>query len=250
MPDAEKSPKAKHQFGGKKEMSFFNFLKKEKKAGGETQALELPPLPELTPHEAGGMFSEIRPPELPQLEEAGLPPLPTQMPLPSPPTMPFSSSPQPMPQSIPNAPTHIMSAPSPTGLPPLEETLAMRPRSILDELPAPPEFKKPVKRVIDEENIPTKIPGLEIHSIEKGLVPPPPMRVHHPSGPLFVRMDKYREALQYADEIKVTFKEEENLFLNINEIKNARDTKFETLHESLEDIQRKLLFVDKTIFEH
>jgi hypothetical protein len=236
-------------------MSFFNFLKKEKKAGGETQALELPPLPELTQnpsmHEAG-MFSDIRPPELPQLEETGLPPLPTQMPLPQPQNEPFKAQQMMMPPQIMPSMQQTITSPSPTGLPPLEETLSMKPksRSILDELPAPPEFKKPVKKVIDEENIPTRIPGLELQHIEKGLIPPPPTRVHTLSGPLFVRMDKYREALQYANEIKVMAKEEENIFLNINEIKNNRDSKFEVLHESLEDVQRKLLFVDKTIFEH
>ncbi|MBI4738148.1 hypothetical protein HY772_01055 [Candidatus Woesearchaeota archaeon] len=220
-------------------MSFFNFLNKQHKEGEETQSMELPPLPEL-PSYTGTPFGEITPSEAPHLEETGLPPLPSQL-------LPAQT---PMPQTPVQPRMIAQPTPSPTGLPPLEETLGLspRPRKILDELPPPPDFEKSTARFSEEENVPSRIPGLELHGIPSVLMPMP-AHVHIAQGPLFVRMDQYRSVLQYIEEIKVTFKSEENFFLHINDMKNSRDQKFETLHNALEDLQRKLLFIDKTIFE-
>lgn len=225
--------------GAKKKMSFFNFLKKQRREGEETQTMELPPLPELPSH-TGPFFGEILPPEVPRLEEAGLPPLPSQLLMPKP-----SLSPAP---DLPLLASRMIL--SPTGLPPLEETLGLRskPKNILDELPPPPDFQKQVTTLAEEEKVPSRIPSLELHGITPTALPTP-VHVRIPQGPLFVRMDQYRQVLQFIEEIKVTFKSEENFFLDINEMKNARDQKFELLHTALEDLQRKLLFVDKTVFE-
>ena len=72
---------------------------------------------------------------------------------------------------------------------------------------------------------------------------------YDPESPLFVNMDGYKEILGDIDNMKNELKDAEELIGRLNDIKNAKDKEFEKWRSELEDIQRKLLYVDKVIFE-
>jgi len=68
-------------------------------------------------------------------------------------------------------------------------------------------------------------------------------------GPLFVRQDSYKAIIDGVSIIKKKLKESDDLVLNLNGIKDSKDKEFERWRISLEDIQRKLIYVDKILYE-
>ncbi|MBW2967791.1 hypothetical protein KY362_04855 [Candidatus Woesearchaeota archaeon] len=128
----------------------------------------------------------------------------------------------------------------------------------LEGIPEPPPGmgKKPLR------TMPRPAPS------RRAIEPPQPAPMEHPAiepapsiyipeeeprrtvrGPLFIRTDRFRTAIDNIEQIKAMFKEEDNIFFAINEIKNTQDQRFESFRQGLEDIQRKLLFIDRALFE-
>jgi hypothetical protein len=70
-----------------------------------------------------------------------------------------------------------------------------------------------------------------------------------PKGPLYVPIEDYRAVLEGADHIRSNLKETSDILGRMNELKNEEDREFEKWRGELEDIQRKLTYVDKIIFE-
>ncbi len=249
-------------------MGIFGFLKKGK-ADTATAEMELPPLPSMD--DLGG-FPQAHKEELPPLPDSFLPPLPTE----------FPSSVPPAPQETTiKAPRFEMSMPAPQEKPepqkievtkpvesheedmhetsPTMEFPAMPdmpseevvPDTVppLEELPEPPEYTYvPEKREIPkmemqrpepvEEIIPRYAPE-EMEPQKRRLV----------RGPTFMKTESVRTMLENIELIRTKFKDEDDVFFRITEIKNVQDQKYEGFRQTLEDMQRKLLFIDKTLFE-
>jgi len=68
-------------------------------------------------------------------------------------------------------------------------------------------------------------------------------------GPLFIKIDKYREVLTEINKIKADFEKSKNILSSIAEIKATEDKELESWKYSLEDIRKKLASMDKNIFE-
>jgi len=66
-------------------------------------------------------------------------------------------------------------------------------------------------------------------------------------GPVFITSEKYRSSIEELDEIEKILKEMKNVYVRLNEIKNEKDSEFEEWRLSLEDTQKKLLAVDKSL---
>ena len=66
-------------------------------------------------------------------------------------------------------------------------------------------------------------------------------------GPVFITSEKYRSSIEELDEIEKILKEMKNVYVRLNEIKNQKDSEFEDWRLSLEDTQKKLLAVDKSL---
>jgi len=77
----------------------------------------------------------------------------------------------------------------------------------------------------------------------------PRIKRHKVQGPLFVKVDDYRRIMADLDLILNDLKESNNLIVRLNSIKNGLDTQFDRWHSEMEDLQRKLVFIDKTLFE-
>ena len=250
-------------------MGIFGFLKKGK-GDTITADMDLPPLPSMD--DLGG-FPEAHKEELPSLPESFLPPLPAEFPSSVPPapkeTMiyaPKADMPMPTPQAKPEPQKIEVRKPIEEYESPSEEehnenmefptipeipSEDVVPDTIppLEELPEPPEYNyAPEKREIPkmealrpepvEEIVPRYAPE-EIEQKKRRLV----------RGPTFMKTESVRTMLENVEIIRTKFKEEDDIFFRITDIKNAQDQKYESFRQTLEDMQRKLLFIDKTLFE-
>lgn len=118
----------------------------------------------------------------------------------------------------------------------------------------PEKFPKFLKIEPIKEHIPIKpIPTLPSKEAEEG-VKRPKVVVKEQKFPgmgrdMFVKADKYKEILEGVDTIKRKVKESEDILESLNEIKNIKDEEFEKWRTLLEDVERKSVYIDKTLFE-
>jgi hypothetical protein len=68
-------------------------------------------------------------------------------------------------------------------------------------------------------------------------------------GSIFVNVDDYREILNSTSTIRSSLGEAEDIVSRLNELKNEKDKEFDKWRLKLEDVERKLIFIDKTVFE-
>jgi hypothetical protein len=67
--------------------------------------------------------------------------------------------------------------------------------------------------------------------------------------PVFVRIEEYKDVLDIMNMIKNKIEEAKETLGKINELKNEEDAELELWHTGLEEVERKTMFVDKTLFE-
>ena len=67
--------------------------------------------------------------------------------------------------------------------------------------------------------------------------------------PVFVRIDEYKDVLDVMNMIKNKVSDAREILGKLNELKNEEDAELELWHSGLEEIERKVNFVDKTLFE-
>lgn len=69
------------------------------------------------------------------------------------------------------------------------------------------------------------------------------------SKPLFVRTDKYSVVLSNLDTLKEYIEQSSDIIYSLENLKRNADIEHKSYKNTLEDIQRKLIYVDKIIFE-
>ena len=67
--------------------------------------------------------------------------------------------------------------------------------------------------------------------------------------PVFVRIDEYKDVLEIMNMIRNKIEAAKETLAKINELKNEEDAELELWHTGLEEVERKVVFVDKTLFE-
>ncbi|MCK4670384.1 MAG: hypothetical protein KAT43_04205 [Nanoarchaeota archaeon] len=67
--------------------------------------------------------------------------------------------------------------------------------------------------------------------------------------PIFVRIEEYRDVLDVINMIKHKLSEAKEAINRINELKNEEDLELERWESGLEAIERKVQFIDKSLFE-
>lgn len=70
-----------------------------------------------------------------------------------------------------------------------------------------------------------------------------------PQGPVFVKSNDFQDVLAKITQIKQNVQQTEDIFNKLNDIKNEKDQIFGQWKESLEDVQRKLLYIEKALYE-
>jgi len=69
------------------------------------------------------------------------------------------------------------------------------------------------------------------------------------NNPLFIKLARYKEVLAEISGIKSRLNDSVKTLTRIAEMKNPEDSEFGRWKEKIEDIERKILYVDKTLFE-
>lgn len=75
-------------------------------------------------------------------------------------------------------------------------------------------------------------------------------RQYDTTRPIFILADNFQKILGRIKTTKEMLKELENNVFTFNELKTKEDKKFHQLKTKMEDIQRKLIYVDKSLFEN
>ncbi|MBW2964098.1 hypothetical protein KY363_01440 [Candidatus Woesearchaeota archaeon] len=161
-------------------------------------------------------------------------------------TLPLMPKAQPSPKqkpkpTFPSMPEQAPDEIVPDRIPPLEGipeapdfNLEPEPKPVFEAEPEPeyPEFPEPVQ------------PFAYVPPEEKT-----PRPVRHGAGPLYIRTDTIRAVLDYIEQVKSKFTSEDDIVFRMKEIKSAQDQHYESFRQTLEDMQRKLLFIDRSLFE-
>lgn len=66
---------------------------------------------------------------------------------------------------------------------------------------------------------------------------------------VYVRIDKFKSALGSINIIRNDLKSSEETLVKLENIKNAKDRSVDKLKSFMDDLQKKLIFVDKTLFK-
>ena len=239
-------------------MGFLKFLKRDKKKGLdlETENLDVPPAPPDFEEKPGEL------PELPEIPE--LPELPELEPI---------SELQKKPEGILGVPDILKEFPS-TKEKPIPEFKAPKipPARVPEPIPKEPigpipiETPKPLfgirepekQKPIIKEDIPIHAPKLDIKPeispyeiFERAAVREEGDLLAHKEAksPIFIRVDRFRNILTGISTIKSKLKMANESLIKLNEIDENRDKEFEKWRNVIVDLQKKLIFIDKTLFK-
>lgn len=107
---------------------------------------------------------------------------------------------------------------------------------------------------IEEEHVPEELPSLgepaSHQSFEEDVEEPFEMHnLKKSKGPVFVRSDRFMLIKKGLSHLKDNMKNVDNILAKINDIKNRQDADLDSWHSAVEAIQRKLVYIDKTVFE-
>ena len=67
--------------------------------------------------------------------------------------------------------------------------------------------------------------------------------------PIYVKIEEYKDILDVINMIKTKVAEAKETLGEINKIKNEEDAELERWHLDLEEVERKVDYVDKALFE-
>ncbi|MBW2980232.1 hypothetical protein KY360_02340 [Candidatus Woesearchaeota archaeon] len=68
-------------------------------------------------------------------------------------------------------------------------------------------------------------------------------------SPVFVKIDEYKDVLEVVGIIKDKIEDARNTLGKINELKNEEDSQLEVWNSKLEEIEKKIEFIDKSLFQ-
>ena len=66
---------------------------------------------------------------------------------------------------------------------------------------------------------------------------------------MYIKGDDFREITENIEIIRRRMRESEQALMRLNNLKNDQDKLFERTDSAIEDVQRKLMYVDKALFE-
>jgi hypothetical protein len=72
--------------------------------------------------------------------------------------------------------------------------------------------------------------------------------IAYPAGPMFINMRNFKEVIQNINSMRVDLKKSEDGIGIILDLKANKEVEFERWGKTLEDIQKKLMYADKTLF--
>jgi len=76
-----------------------------------------------------------------------------------------------------------------------------------------------------------------------------PEEIENKGMPVFIRIEEYKDVLDIMNMIKNKIENAKETLGKINELRNEEDAELELWHTGLEEVERKITFVDKALFE-
>jgi len=67
--------------------------------------------------------------------------------------------------------------------------------------------------------------------------------------PVFVKIEDYKDVIDVIDLIRAKIDETKETLLKINELKNQEDAELEHWKNELDDIENKMNYIDKSLFD-
>lgn len=117
----------------------------------------------------------------------------------------------------------------------------------LPEFPSPAkESRKDAKAAVEKKSEAKRVEELAVRSEKQELHK---MEQHEVKKPIFVKIDAYKDMTDEIGLIKTNLKEAEDLVKRVAEFKEDEDKEFNKWQDQLNDIQKKLIFADKILFQ-
>ena len=67
--------------------------------------------------------------------------------------------------------------------------------------------------------------------------------------PVFVRVEDYKDALDVMNMIRMKIEDAKRTLEKVRELKSEEDTELELWHTTIDEVERKVDFIDKTLSE-
>ena len=67
--------------------------------------------------------------------------------------------------------------------------------------------------------------------------------------PVFIKIDEYKDVLDIIELTKGKIQEARNIIDKINQLKNAEDSELEEWHNAINEVDKRVTFVDKALFD-
>ena len=158
--------------------------------------------------------------------------------------------------AVPEMPPLPAEAPLPEMPPPKFVVPEELPELLPSEIP-PPEIREEVIAAIPKvpehiEEVPEKVPEVERKGeivFDKTIERKPELPTIEPGRPLFVSTQDYEAIMNGITTSKEALEKAEDVINRLNDIKNAEEKTFEEWKVHLEDIQRRLSYVDQIIVQ-
>jgi|SRR3989344_1971355 len=130
------------------------------------------------------------------------------------------------------------------------------------KIPDLPEAPKPdfqISKPDFDEDFPNYIPTIggfnDMKSKKPSMNPAPKKMLGEDSGsrfsgPVFIKIEKYEEALDHIHSVKSKVMEIEDLVDKLKRIKHEEDSALEQWKQSLNQVKEKLAYIDQSLFEN
>ena len=126
----------------------------------------------------------------------------------------------------------------------------------MPELSAPEDTYDEPKEGTDQYELPQQqeMPQEQIQATQpqrhRGLFRHESMPRHVPIGKsVYVEVESFKSSLSHISDVRSSLRKSEGELSKLESIKSAKDKSFEKLRVSLDDLQKKLIFIDKTLFK-
>ncbi len=124
----------------------------------------------------------------------------------------------------------------------------------MDQLPEPApmpsygqQMAEPPAELHEEEPVAMELPQADEQEEIPAFVPPAASASS--DEPLFVSVQDYQEVLTSINYVRAKLGEADELVHKLNQIKTLEEKSFEAWRNQLEDVQRKLAYVENVVFE-
>ena len=130
-----------------------------------------------------------------------------------------------------------------------ERPLPQFPKMVQEEPTYEAEKTKKLPEFPDVKNIPAEEKFFEEESVYEVGQEVEELKERAPVRPVFVEVERFKDVLDDLNSAKILLKDGAEIMSKLEEIRLEKDKNFDKWKTQLEDIQRKLIFIDRTLFE-